>query len=112
MNWPKCICTVRIPALCGGAMLLLWFALRCSASTVLGPAGGAQLVDSHWDADNGAPAAGVASVVQTNDGYLWIASIGKGQLSRFDGRRFEQIPIQSDRLSSSAIYSMFAPKTG
>jgi ligand-binding sensor domain-containing protein len=98
---------------CWAGYLLVFLTSACGASTIIGRAGGPQIIDTTWGADNGAPAAGISSIVQTGDGYLWVVSLGKGKLYRFDGRRFEYIELpQSDRLSSSTIYSVFAPRLG
>src|ERR1044071_7458427 len=39
-----------------------------------------------WRADNGLPQNSVHSIVQTSDGYLWLAT--EGGLARFDGLKF------------------------
>jgi PAS domain S-box-containing protein len=46
----------------------------------------AAYVYDHWRTDNGLPTNDVRSVVQTQDGYIWAATV-KG-LCRFDGLRF------------------------
>src|SRR3979409_1787902 len=40
----------------------------------------------HWTADNGLPQNSVRDIVQTRDGYLWLATLDG--LVRFDGVRF------------------------
>src|SRR5205085_10399967 len=40
----------------------------------------------HWTADNGLPQNSVYGIVQTRDGYLWVATVDG--LARFDGVRF------------------------
>ena len=44
-----------------------------------------------WQVEDGLPAANVAGIGQTSDGYLWLAT--QSGLARFDGARFEQVPI-------------------
>jgi signal transduction histidine kinase/ligand-binding sensor domain-containing protein len=46
----------------------------------------AQYRFDHWTADNGLPQNSVYGIVQTRDGYLWLATVDG--LARFDGVRF------------------------
>ena len=46
----------------------------------------AQYQFDHWTADNGLPQNSVRDIVQTRDGYLWLATLDG--LVRFDGVRF------------------------
>src|SRR5262245_50525298 len=46
----------------------------------------AQYSFDHWTADNGLPQNNVRAIVQTRDGYLWLATLDG--LVRFDGVRF------------------------
>ena len=48
-----------------------------------------------WRVDDGLPGDNVTGVAQTSDGYLWIAT--QTGLSRFDGVRFQNIPIPLGR---------------
>ena len=48
-----------------------------------------------WRVDDGLPGDNVTGVAQTGDGYLWIAT--QTGLSRFDGVRFQNIPIPLGR---------------
>lgn len=69
-----------------------------------------QLYHTAWTAKDGAPT-GVESLAQTSDGYLWIA--GAAGLFRFDGVRFERIDsVRRQRLPSSNVMTLFAPRTG
>ena len=52
----------------------------------LGPASRAQYRSDVWTADNGLPQNIVRGIVQTPDGYLWIATLDG--VARFDGVRF------------------------
>lgn len=48
-----------------------------------------------WQVDDGLPAANVAGIAQTRDGYLWLAT--QAGLARFDGAQFEVVPIPVGR---------------
>ena len=61
--------------------LLLCFCL-CSCAA----AAQAQYRINHWTADDGLPQNSVYGIVQTDDGYLWMATLDG--LARFDGVRF------------------------
>ena len=66
---------IRIAFGCAVYVLLL----ACSAAQ-------AQYRIDHWTADNGLPQNSVYGIVQTRDGYLWLATLDG--LARFDGVRF------------------------
>ena len=87
------------------------FQAGCFSAAVLGlgllamPArGDANYFLRSWHADDGLPDNSIMSVVQTRDGYLWLATFAG--LARFDGVRFvtfnsAKTPgLQSDRFSS------------
>ena len=44
-----------------------------------------------WQADDGLPENRVVGVVQSADGYLWVAT--QGGLVRFDGVRFQRVDL-------------------
>ena len=62
--------------------LLLWWWLCLSAISV-----SAQYRVDRWTADDGLPQNSVYGIVQTKDGYLWLATLDG--LARFDGVRFQ-----------------------
>ncbi len=62
--------------------LLLCFCLCLCASATAS----AQYRIDHWTADDGLPQNSVYGMVQTQDGYLWMATVDG--LARFDGVRF------------------------
>jgi len=70
-----------------GPVLAFWLLLL---STTPVPANGTrlpvQLVVDEWLVKDGLPPGGIRAIVQTPDGYLWLAS--SGGLVRFDGVRF------------------------
>ncbi len=61
--------------------LLLCFCLCLYVTTAT-----AQYRFDHWTADDGLPQNSVYGIVQTGDGYLWLATVDG--LARFDGVRF------------------------
>src|SRR6266850_7612448 len=68
---------------CVAALLLSWRACALPSDLRI-----TQFYHSDWTAKEGAPT-GIQDLVQTKDGYLWIAS--QAGLFRFDGVRFERI---------------------
>jgi signal transduction histidine kinase/ligand-binding sensor domain-containing protein len=60
--------------------------LLCLCLCLCATAATAQYRIDHWTADNGLPPNSVYGIVQTNDGYLWLATVDG--LARFDGVRF------------------------
>ncbi|MDB6157926.1 MAG: two-component system sensor protein, partial [Gammaproteobacteria bacterium] len=90
---------------CVAALLLSWRACALPSDLRI-----TQFYHSDWTAKEGAPT-GIQDLVQTKDGYLWIAS--QAGLLRFDGVRFERIDaISGQRLPSSALYSLWASPSG
>jgi signal transduction histidine kinase/ligand-binding sensor domain-containing protein len=58
----------------------------CFCLTFIASGVRAQYRFDHWTADNGLPQNSVRDIVQTRDGYLWLATLDG--LVRFDGVRF------------------------
>src|ERR1700744_3455235 len=58
-----------------------------------------ELRHTAWGPGQGAPLGGAVALVQTNDGYLWIAS--PSGLFRFDGTAFERGERPNDSLLPS-----------
>ncbi len=63
--------------------IILWSALWCALADTTALA---QYRFDHWTADNGLPQNSVRDILQTRDGYLWLATFDG--LARFDGVRF------------------------
>jgi signal transduction histidine kinase/DNA-binding response OmpR family regulator/ligand-binding sensor domain-containing protein len=59
-----------------------------------------------WTTDDGLPSHSVSDLVQTADGYLWIATAGG--LVRFDGRSFETFTASPNGLPSARISGLAA----
>src|SRR5258707_2329614 len=69
-----------------------------------------QFYHTAWTAKEGAPT-DIEGLVQTRDGYLWIASTAG--LFRFDGGRFERIDaIHGQPLPSRSVHAVWAPPSG
>jgi ligand-binding sensor domain-containing protein len=62
--------------------LLLGCLCLCSPHAVT-----AQYRFDSWTTDNGLPQGSINSILQTRDGYIWLATFGG--LARFDGLRFQ-----------------------
>jgi len=60
--------------------------------------GGSELATSqrytvdHWDVDDGLPNNALSDLIQSRDGYLWIATFAG--VVRFDGVRFTRSPFR------------------
>jgi signal transduction histidine kinase/ligand-binding sensor domain-containing protein/DNA-binding response OmpR family regulator len=68
-------------------------------------------VHETFTVDDGLPMAGISEVLQTRDGYLWLATFDR--LVRFDGARFEV--FDSERvpaLGSNRIYDLVETRDG
>src|SRR5262249_9556951 len=78
------------PALCQDSYRPASFALGlCSTlflCVVVPPVAHAQYRFDSWTTDNGLPQNSVRAILQTRDGYLWLAT--SDGLVRFDGVRF------------------------
>jgi len=90
---------------------LLWF---CIAGTALGADlthGPLNFVMRNWQVEDGLPANEVNAIVQTHDGYIWMATFSG--LARFDGQEFKIYnDINTPELQTSAISSIYEDKSG
>ncbi len=60
--------------------------LLCCCLSLFVATATAQYRLDHWTADDGLPQNSIYGIVQTGDGYLWLATVDG--LARFDGLRF------------------------
>lgn len=73
--------------------------------------GGAQYRFDSWTTDNGLPQNSISSIVQTRDGYLWIATFDG--LVRFDGVQFKVFDKSNTRgLSTNRFTALYEDKNG
>lgn len=64
-----------------------------------------------WQTDQGLPQGTVTSIVQTQDGYLWIGTYNG--LARFDGTQFRVLnPANTPGLTSARIVQLFEGRDG
>ncbi|HZW91398.1 MAG TPA: two-component regulator propeller domain-containing protein [Candidatus Eremiobacteraceae bacterium] len=69
-----------------------------------------QYIRTSWKIQNGSLPAGMFSITQTSDGFLWFASLSQG-LYRFDGVRF--LPwVPPAKIGSIHIQEVFADHAG
>lgn len=87
MVWPNTFRRTFAGALFPFLALFLALGLSRSAAAQVPPPGFAGFKHVQWDPDVGAPD-GINQIVQTSDGYLWLAG---DALYRFDGVTFERI---------------------
>src|SRR3982074_1919085 len=70
-----------------------------------------QYVHNSWSTNEGLPQDSVNAVVQTSDGYLWIAT--QEGLARFDGVRFAVFDSSNTRGAlGNFVYSLYADRDG
>jgi HD-GYP domain-containing protein (c-di-GMP phosphodiesterase class II)/ligand-binding sensor domain-containing protein len=99
-----------------GRQLLSWLVAAtlggAAAAGALDPERGLdELVVDHWTTERGLPQNSVNALLETRDGYLWIATFGG--LARFDGVRFRVFDgEEGNGLPSSRILSLFEDRAG
>lgn len=68
-------------------------------------------VFSKWTENNGLPQNSVNDIIQTRDGYIWVATFGG--LARFDGTKFTVFDkFNSPGLASNRILTLFQDRDG
>jgi ligand-binding sensor domain-containing protein/signal transduction histidine kinase len=82
-----------------------------SVSFLLGvPAAVAQHQFDSWTTENGLPQNSINDIVQTRDGYLWLATFGG--LVRFDGVRFVVFDRDIDGIKTQRIRALYEDRSG
>jgi len=96
---------------CIGVLLPLLLLANLACADELSGAQDSDYVIVHWQVQDGLPSARIEDVVQTQDGYLWLATLDG--LARFDGVRFERF-YNSDTpgLASSMIKCLLEDRRG
>lgn len=102
----------RRSALLPFRLILVATLVGAAAASALDPARElGELVVDHWTTDRGLPQNSVNALLETRDGYLWIATFGG--LARFDGVRFRVFDGEEDSgLPSSRILSLLEDRAG
>ena len=99
---------IRTAMLCG---FLLYLLLRATPLHALDPNKRlTQYMHTAWRTQDGSLPAGMFSITQTSDGFLWFLSL-PGDIYRFDGVRFLSRHTPAD-FSSSTIGSILADHAG
>jgi signal transduction histidine kinase/ligand-binding sensor domain-containing protein len=90
----------------------LQLALGYLSLTLLFPqTGRAQYYFESWDTDRGLPQNGIHSILQTHDGYLWLATLDG--LVRFDGVRFTTFNVGNTKgISSNRFERLYESTDG
>lgn len=64
----------------------------------------------NWTRQSGLPANKINDVIQTNDGYLWLAT--QHGLIRFDGLEFKVVPINLAQAGSEEVRKLYKANEG
>src|SRR5581483_9106971 len=96
------------PGVCLLSSLLLLFSLPAAA---LEAGRGAPYLHTAWQTDEGLPQNSVTAIVQTRDGYLWLAT--QEGLARFDGMRFTVFDKRNTpALAENNIQALYEQRDG
>jgi len=76
----------------------------------LGAEARGQALFDRWSVEDGLPQNSVNDIVQTRDGYLWLATYGG--LVRFDGLRFVVFDRSTDGINSLRIRTLYEDRAG
>ena len=88
---------------------IIWAALALASAAHLSAAADFRI--DRWTTAEGLPQNTINTVVQTRDGYLWVATFGG--LARFDGVRFTIFnPVNAPALKSSRITALSEDRAG
>jgi signal transduction histidine kinase/ligand-binding sensor domain-containing protein len=89
--------------------LLAGLGLRLVPALPVSAAGTAWLSRA-WQSDDGLPDNTVTGVAQSSDGYLWVATAGG--LMRFDGVRFQEVPVVDLGIPNRVVRVMWLDRKG
>lgn len=88
--------------------LLVWLFVCCRGYAE--ESGADQWIKTVYNENNGLDTGEANAVLQTSDGYIWIASYGG--LLRYDGMTFENFSIGDNAVSSSSIRALYEDESG
>ncbi len=88
--------------------LLIWLTLCCRGYAEESDAN--QWIKTVYNENNGLDTGEANAVIQTSDGYIWIASYGG--LLRYDGRTFENFSIGDNAMPSSSVRALYEDGDG
>lgn len=91
------------------ALLCVAFLTASLARGFALPPGSPEFVTANWRVEHGLPENNINGVLQTRDGYLWIATWNG--LARFDGVRFVRFGL-ADGLKTTATYLLHEDRQG
>jgi signal transduction histidine kinase/ligand-binding sensor domain-containing protein len=107
MNWCGCrgknVAARRRPRQTGFGV---WLTLLCS----LAQDAPAQFRFDSWTTENGLPQNSINHILQTRDGYLWLAT--NGGLVRFDGARFVVFDRSTEGVKSQRVLALLEDSQG
>jgi ligand-binding sensor domain-containing protein/two-component sensor histidine kinase len=100
-----------IPSLCLSLFLLFAFSVGGIVQAVDSQQDISLYIHEVWRAENGLPQNNVRAILQTQNGYIWIAT--EEGLARFDGIRFTVFDKQNtDAIKSNSIKVLFEDSKG
>ena len=107
-----CVCIADRSALTVARLAVLWMASLLSLSAATVPsADDCPFVIQTWRMEDGLPENRIRSVVQTQDGYIWVGTFSG--LARFDGVSFRLFDtVRTSELSDCAIRTVFQDSRG
>src|SRR5580765_4741046 len=88
----------------------MWSAALALVFLLTGSFARAQERFDSWTTENGLPQNSVADIVQTRDGYLWLATFGG--LVRFDGIRFVIFDRSTPGIESQRVRALYQDRSG
>src|ERR1700756_675337 len=105
----RCIRTAKAARL---ASCLIWVALLPNALHALDPSKHVtQYIHTSWRTQDGSLPAGMYSITQTADGFLWLLS-NRGEIYRFDGVQFRRWRMPADGESIGRVRNIVGDQAG
>lgn len=93
------------------SIIFLFLLFADTADAGYRPLPSSEFVVTHWDMDKGLPQSSVNDILQTKDGYLWLATFGG--LVRFDGVSFTTFDrSNTPGMRSDRVLQIYETKDG